>query len=82
MSEYHRSSVWDVKLKYHPIASGPNDREGSPVLTLTVIADNYEDAIDGALWAAITDPKGKRIGATENDYEIIGVDKIRGCTVV
>lgn len=77
---FSRSYVWDVRLKYHPAAAAVD--EGSPILTLTVTADNYVDAIDGALWAAIDGAKGRRIGATEDNYEVVGVEKIRGCTVV
>ena len=77
---YRRSFVWSVKLKYHPPASAP--REGAPIISLTVTADNYEDAIDGAIWAAITNPSGPRINAVEDDYEVIEVVRHNGCTVV
>lgn len=77
---YRRSAVWDVKLRFHPPKARPE--EGTPIITLTVAADNYEDAIDGAIWAAIDVAVGRSIKATEEDYEVIGVDRIRGCTIV
>ena len=76
---YRRSAIWDVKLRFH--APSATAREGAPILTLTVTADNYEDAIDGALWAATDGAAGRRVEASEDDYEVIGVDRIRGCTV-
>ena len=78
---YRRSAIWDVKLRFHSQASTARDT-GSPMLTLTVTGDTYEDAIDGALWAAVEEARRKGLGAGEEDYEVMGVDRIRGCTVV